>query len=188
SSSSCSCTPSSMEQNTAIAPSTLWIPLHELQEQWADFGVEALSSVALASTGHAFLALSWEANALRQYHRAWHAHQQGFTANAWTFRVRASDALVNAHRCWSTTRDWLERLINNRALCVSDDDVEQVRALIHDTGEQQRRLALLMQVVEREPFDPARTDASLTTDRPSFWSAAHHQLRHDEQQKRGGAS
>src|SRR5579864_6392578 len=45
--------------------STLWVPLHEVRQQWAAFGQEALTTSALMAISTAFGGLYWEAHALQ---------------------------------------------------------------------------------------------------------------------------
>src|SRR5260370_35127863 len=64
-------------------PTTSWMPLDELATTWADFGSEnAASSLALTATGTAFLALSWEARALRHHTWPWQKYNQSSPSNA----------------------------------------------------------------------------------------------------------
>src|SRR5258708_23566057 len=49
--------------------STLWVPLHEVRQQWATFGQEALTTSALIATSTAFGGLYWQAHALQ--HSTW---------------------------------------------------------------------------------------------------------------------
>ena len=54
--------------------STLWVPLHEVRQQWAAFGQEALTTSALMATSTAFGGLYWEAHALQ--HSTWAADER----------------------------------------------------------------------------------------------------------------
>src|SRR5260370_23857254 len=54
--------------------STLWMPLHEVRQQWAAFGQEALTTSALMATSTAFGGLYWEAHALQ--HCTWAADER----------------------------------------------------------------------------------------------------------------
>src|SRR5260370_9100803 len=54
--------------------STLWMPLHEVRQQWAAFGQEALTTSALMATSTAFWGLYWEAHALQ--HCTWAADER----------------------------------------------------------------------------------------------------------------
>jgi hypothetical protein len=49
--------------------STLWVPLHEVRQQWAAFGQEALTTSALMAISTAFGGLYWETHALQ--HSTW---------------------------------------------------------------------------------------------------------------------
>src|SRR5258708_5651471 len=81
------------------SPTTSWMPLDELATTWADFGSEnAASSLALTATGTAFLALSWEASALRHHTWAWQEYNQCRTSNATRWYLQAMDVLTDACR------------------------------------------------------------------------------------------
>src|SRR5260221_5645350 len=54
--------------------STLWMPPHEVRQQWAAFGQEALTTSALMATSTAFGGLYWEAHALQ--HCTWAAQER----------------------------------------------------------------------------------------------------------------
>src|SRR5258708_7730414 len=49
--------------------STLWVPLHEVRQQWAAFSQEALTTSALMASSTAFGGLYWETHALQ--HSTW---------------------------------------------------------------------------------------------------------------------
>src|SRR5215469_5009443 len=57
--------------------STLWVPLHEPRQQWADFGKEALTTSALMATSIAFGGLYWETHALQHYRWAADERERG---------------------------------------------------------------------------------------------------------------
>ena len=83
--------------------STLWAPLHEPRQQWADFGKEALTTSALMATSAAFGGLYWETHALQHYR--------------W-----AADEREREH--WHKTVFWLSRAI--QALDCALDQWQQV--------------------------------------------------------------
>ena len=63
------CAPRSSSLPDLSTLSTLWVPLHEVRQAWADFGKEALTTSALMATGAAFGGLYWETHALQ--HSTW---------------------------------------------------------------------------------------------------------------------
>ena len=69
---SCACPAASFPALSTL--STLWVPLHEVRQQWADFGKEALTTSALMATSTAFGGLYWEAHALQ--HSTWAAQER----------------------------------------------------------------------------------------------------------------
>ena len=80
-------------------PTTSWMPLDEFATTWADFGSEnAASSLALTATGTAFIALSWEASALRHHTWACQDYCQCRTRNATRWYGQAMEDLTEASR------------------------------------------------------------------------------------------
>ena len=80
-------------------PTTSWMPLDELATTWANFGSEtATSSLALTATGTAFIALSWEASALRHHTWACQDYAQCRTRNATRWYGQAMEDLTEASR------------------------------------------------------------------------------------------
>ena len=131
------------------SPTTSWIPLDELATTWANFGAEtAASSLALTTTGTTFLALSWEASALRHYTWAWQEYCQCRTRNATRWYGQAMEDLTEASRQWSRVVMWLERLANDEQQC-SPPTLEQVRDLISQAMAQQQRLWQLTQEIQQ---------------------------------------
>ncbi len=130
-------------------PSTSWIPLDELATTWADFGSEtAASSLALTATGTAFLALSWEASALRHHTWAWQEYNQCRTRNATRWYGQAMEDLTEASRQWSRVVMWLEKLANDEQQC-SPHTLERIRGLIGQAMAQQQRLWQVTQEVQQ---------------------------------------
>jgi len=127
---------------TPTSPTTSWIPLDELATTWADFGSEtAASSLALTATGTAFLALSWEASALRHHTWAWQEYCQCRTRNATRWYGQAMEDLTEASRQWSRVVMWLEKLANDEQQC-SPSTLERTRGLIGQAMAQQNLLVV----------------------------------------------
>src|SRR5260221_8323367 len=130
---------------TRTSPTTSWMPLDELASTWADFGSEnAASSFVLTATGTAFLALSWEASALRHHTWACQEYCQCRTRNAARWYGQAMEDLTEASRQWSRVVMWLEKLANDEQQC-SPSILERTRRLIGQAIAQQQRLWQLTQ-------------------------------------------
>ncbi len=141
--------PSSPSLTTPLSPTTSWMPLDEFATTWADFGSEtAASSLALTATGTAFLALSWEASALRHHTWACQEYCQCRTRNATRWYGQAMEDLTEASRQWSRVVMWLEKLANDEQQC-SPSILERVRGLIGQAMAQQQRLWHLTQEVQQ---------------------------------------
>jgi hypothetical protein len=139
--------PSSL--TTSTPPTTSWMPLDEFATTWADFGSQnAASSLALTATGTAFIALSWEASALR--HHTWACQEYCLcrTRNATRWYGQAMEDLIGASRQWSRVVMWLEKLANDEQQC-SPHILERVRGLISQAIAQQQRLWHLTQEVQQ---------------------------------------
>src|SRR5260370_21317049 len=91
-------------------PSTLWIPLYEPAELWAQFGAAFVSHLGFAATSHAFRALSWESSALHQHGRAWQEQHCGNTYTAARLFDRSTAYLERATQHWEKAMSWLEQL------------------------------------------------------------------------------
>jgi hypothetical protein len=138
----------SVSPSLSSSPTTSWMPLHELASTWAEFGSEtAASSLALTATGTAFLALSWEASALRHHTWACQEYAQCRTRNATRWYGQAMEDLTEASRQWSRVVMWLEKLANDEQQC-SPSILERVRGLIGQAMAQQSRLWHLTQEVQ----------------------------------------
>ena len=130
-------------------PTTSWMPLDELASTWANFGSEtAASSLALTATGTAFIALSWEASALRHHTWACQDHCQCRTRTATRWYGQAMEDLTEASRQWSRVVMWLEKLANDEQQC-SPSILERTRNLIGQAMTQQQRLWHLTQEVQQ---------------------------------------
>jgi hypothetical protein len=135
-------------------PSTLWLPLHEAQETWASFGKASSTTRALIATGHAFLALSWEQSALRQYQQAMQQQRMGYERAMDCSLEECLRNLDAALHHWQPSYHQLERLIHQRAIYEQEDERESIRDLLMDITRFQQRLAALYEQItqEREVF------------------------------------
>jgi hypothetical protein len=125
------------------------MPLDELATTWAEFGSEnAASSLVLTATGTAFIALSWEASALRHHTWACQEYAQCRTRNATRWYGQAMEDLTEASRQWSRVVMWLEKLANDEQQC-SPPILERTRDLISQAMAQQQRLWHLTQEVQQ---------------------------------------
>jgi len=103
---------------------------------------------ALAATGEAFLALSWETSALRHYAVACQ-HQQIGPIRSWTHLLKQiKDDLDTAYHCWGKVLLWLEALANNPTMDAIGDDLETVRPMIHLACMHQRHIGHLLKEVQ----------------------------------------
>jgi hypothetical protein len=139
---------SPVSPSRSSSPTTSWMPLDELASTWAEFGSEnAASSLVLTATGTAFIALSWEASALRHHTWACQEYAQCRTRNATRWYGQAMEDLTEASRQWSRVVMWLEKLANDEQQC-SPSILERVRGLISQVMAQQQRLWHLTQEVQ----------------------------------------
>ncbi len=103
--------------------STLWMPLHEVRQAWADFCKEALTTSALMATSTAFGGLYWEAHALQ--HSTWAADERergrGHQVVFWLSRaVQDLDCALDQ---WQQVLSWLDLAGNDhRQQAVQDLD------------------------------------------------------------------
>lgn len=130
-------------------PSTLWLPPDAFTQPWADFGAEALAPAALIATGQAFLALSWEASALRHY--AWAQQEQcyGTLRLAPRYLKDTFRALSEALGHWRRAALWLERLRQNEGP-HSSSYLHAIQTLFGEAIKQQQRLSTLLEQVRQE--------------------------------------
>ena len=139
----------SVSPSRSSSPTTSWMPLDEFATTWANFGSEtAASSLALTATGTAFIALSWEASALRHHTWACQEYCQCRTRNATRWYGQAMEDLTEASRQWSRVVMWLEKLANDEQQC-NPSILERTRDLIGQAMAQQQRLWHLTQEVQQ---------------------------------------
>ena len=146
--------PSSPDSSITVASSMAWVPLDSVAEKWADFGAQARLAPAFVATGVAFLALSWEASALRHYSLAQQAHWHDPVLR---WLGETVQDLNEALQHWSRVVLWLERLANH------EQQDPEVRPLFTHVMEQQQRLWMLAQQVQAEQMtceqDHGKVDA-----------------------------
>src|SRR5260370_42405766 len=118
--------------------STLWVPLHEVRQAWADFGKEALTTSALMATSTAFGGLYWETHALQ--HCTWAAqererereHQVVFWLS------RAIQDLDCALDRWQQVLSWLD-LARNDHRQQDPESPQTIRTLMAQAASHQSR-------------------------------------------------
>jgi hypothetical protein len=88
--------------------STLWVPLHEPRQQWANFGKEALTTSALMATSTAFGGLFWETRALQHYEWSTEERERGCWHQAAFWLERAIQDLDCALDQWQQVLSWLD--------------------------------------------------------------------------------
>ena len=96
--------------------STLWVPLHEVRQQWAAFGQEALTTSALIATSTAFGGLYWETHALQHC--------------TWAVQERECER-------WHQTVFWLSRAVQD--LDCALDQWQQVQRMLNLAGNDRRQ-------------------------------------------------
>src|SRR5260221_11852598 len=130
----------SVSPSRSSSPTTFWMPLDEFATTWANFGSEtAASSLALTATGTAFIALSWEASALRHHTWACQDYCQCRTRNATRWYGQAMEDLTEASRQWNRDVMWLVKLPNDEQQC-SPPTLEPTPDLTSHTMAQPHRL------------------------------------------------
>ena len=127
--------------------STLWVPMHEVRQQWADFGQEALITSALMATSTAFGGLYWETHALQ--HSTWAAQER--ERERWHQVVfwlsRAVQDLDCALDQWQQVLSWLD-LAGNDHRQQDPENLQMIRTLMAQVQwHQGRRRALHQQVL-----------------------------------------
>ncbi len=137
--------------------STYWLPLEPLAQQWAAFGLEAMTCPAFGAVGMSFTALSWEAAALRHTIRASqaapHSQQPPSEGVPPPLHLSSQDIartledLGEARRCWKSAVWWLEQLAHHEPLSPAQRERAQ-QCLEQATAQVQRLWALLCEVQE----------------------------------------
>ena len=127
-----------------------WVPLHEVRQTWASFAAQVEDAAAYAAIGSAFQALSWEASALRDHHRAAMDERRGMAPSATSWLEKALSCLSEASHQWSRAFCWLDRYATAEHL--DPEAVEAVRPLCRQASAQQQRLAALIQAVQTDLF------------------------------------
>ena len=129
--------------------STLWVPLHEPRQQWADFGKEALTTSALMATSIAFGGLYWETHALQHYTWAADERERGRWHRVVFWLSRAMQDLDCALDQWQQVLSWLD-LAGNDHRQQDPESLETIRTLMAQVQWHQSRRRLLHQQVLRE--------------------------------------
>jgi hypothetical protein len=130
---------------STTVPSTAWMPLDGLIQQWGAFGSElAITAPALHAVGMAFCALARETTARTYYTAAWHASQDGDLTDL----EHALEELLHARQYWTDAMLSLELL-----LLDADEEHEFRDSLFHlvlEVMEQRTRVALLIHQTQQE--------------------------------------
>jgi hypothetical protein len=125
----------------ASCPHPEWMPLHEIAQTWAAYGRGASSPAAYQATGTAFLALAFEASALRHYASSVGSTGGGGSPSlAYTLGIEHAIADLNeASQQWNSVLLSLDSLAKE-ARQQAEISVTLVRA------QQQRVLSLILRV------------------------------------------
>jgi hypothetical protein len=137
----------------ASCPHPEWMPLDGIAQTWAAFGAEATSPAALQATGAAFLALAWEASALRNYASVGAVNERESSPSlAYSQGIEHALAeLDEAAQQWKSVLLWLDSLAREaRQQAKPPLTPEQLTSLVLE--QQQRVLSLIMRV-QREYLD-----------------------------------
>ncbi len=143
--------PSSCSASTAFPElsslSTLWVPLHEVRQQWAAFGQEALTTSALMATSTAFGGLYWEAHALQHCTWATQERERARWHKTVFWLSRAVQDLDCALDRWQQVLSWLD-LAGNDHRQQDPENLQMIRTLMAQVQwHQGRRRALHQQVL-----------------------------------------
>ena len=127
--------------------STLWVPLHEPRQQWADFGKQALTTSALMATIIAFGGLYWETHALQHYMLATDERERRRWHQVVFWLSRAVQDLDCALDQGQQALSWLD-LAGNDHRQQDPESLQMIRALMAQVQwHQGRRRALHQQVL-----------------------------------------
>jgi hypothetical protein len=133
------------ESSSPLHPSTSWIPLEGLAEQWAAFGRESVTAPDFQATSHVFCALAAETNA---YHLYLEAQQSALGFYDLTSFEQALDELLQARQEWSEAMHALQLRLCEVAL--GETQRAAIRAQIIQVMQQRLRLSVLLVEVEEE--------------------------------------
>jgi len=127
--------------------STLWVPLHEVRQQWAAFSQEALTTSALMASSTAFGGLYWETHALQHYTWAADERERGRWHQVVFWLSRAVQNLDCALDQWQQVLSWLD-LAGNDYRQQDPESLQRIRTLMAQVQwHQGRRRALHQQVL-----------------------------------------
>ncbi len=129
--------------------STLWVPLHEVRQAWADFGKEALTTSALMATSTAFGGLFWEAHALQHSQWASQERERARWHQVVFWLSRAVQDLDCALDQWQQALSWLD-LAGNDHRQQDPESLQMIRSLMAQVQWHQGRRRLLHQQVLSE--------------------------------------
>jgi len=129
------------------ALSTLWMPPHEVRQQWAAFGQEALTTSALMATSTAFGGLYWETHALQHYQWVTDERERERWHRVVFWLSRVVQDLDCALDQWQQVLSWLD-LAGNDHRQQDPETLQMIRALMAQVQwHQGRRRALHQQVL-----------------------------------------
>lgn len=138
----------------SITPSTAWMPLDSLAEQWGQFGAGAITVSDLHATSMIFAALARETEARTHHLGAWYASAAVGVIDL----EHTLDQLGQARAHWIEAITFLE-------LSLTDGDSETAqdarRLLVSDAMEQRLRICMLLQEVAQEQLSVYRRDLSI---------------------------
>ncbi len=126
--------------------STLWVPLHEVRQAWADFGKEALTTSALMATSTVFGGLYWETHALQHYEWAIAERERGRWHQVVFWLSRAVQDLDCALDQWQQALSWLD-LAGNDHRQQDPESLQTIRTLMAQVQWHQSRRRVLHQQV-----------------------------------------
>jgi hypothetical protein len=127
--------------------STLWMPLHEVRQQWATFGEEALTTSAPMATSTVFGGLYWEAHALQHFQWASQERERERWHQVVFWLSRAVQDLDCALDQWHQALSWLD-LAGNDHRQQDPESLQTIRTLMAQVQwHQGRRRALHQQVL-----------------------------------------
>ncbi|HEY6411336.1 MAG TPA: hypothetical protein VIY29_28075 [Ktedonobacteraceae bacterium] len=136
--------------NTFYCRHPEWMPLEGIAQTWAAFGAEASSPAAFQATGTAFLALAFEATALRHYASSARRSSQQGDAPTLADTQGSEHAMTDLHEAqqqWQSVLLWLDTLAREAppaGEAPSPSSIQQFISLVH--AQQQRILSLLLRV------------------------------------------
>ena len=129
--------------------SILWVPLHEVRQQWAAFSQEALTTSALMASSTAFGGFYWETHALQHYTWATDERERERWHQVVFWLSRAVQDLDCALDQWQQALSWLD-LAGNDHRQQDPESLQTIRTLMAQVQWHQSRRRLLHQQVLRD--------------------------------------